>query len=132
MAGSNDATTEFVNLLDTNTVDSDQAPIGDFKYNEMDGGVDGHGGEDECEKWELIEKESALKRGSLTTMDDDEDDDGPRNLNKLNGDKKSREKIKREHEASSLRDKIDALVQSNEMMLGKTLEAKKELAEKKT
>ncbi|KAE8772813.1 hypothetical protein D1007_55117 [Hordeum vulgare] len=30
MAGSNDATTEFVNLLDTNTVDIDQAPIGDF------------------------------------------------------------------------------------------------------
>lgn len=40
-------------------------------------------------------------------MDDDEDDDGPRNLNKPNGDKKSMEKIKREHEASSLRDKLE-------------------------
>jgi hypothetical protein len=85
----------------------------------------------ECEKWKLIDKESPLKRGSLTKMDEDEDDDGPRNLNKPDGDKKTKEKIKREHEASSLRDKIDAMVQSNELMLAKTLETKKELAEKK-
>ena len=49
---------------------------------------------------------------SLKNMDKDEDDDGPRNLNKPDGDKKTKEKIKREHEASSLRDKIDAMVQS--------------------
>ena len=60
-----------------------------------------------------------------------EDDDGPRNLNKPVGDKKTKEKMKREHEASSLREKIDATVQSNELMLVKTLEIKKELAEKK-
>ena len=64
-------------------------------------------------------------------MDKDEDDDGPRNLNKPDGDKKTREKIKREQEASSLREKIDAMVQSNELMLFKSLEIKKELAEKK-
>jgi hypothetical protein len=64
-------------------------------------------------------------------MDEDEDDDGPRNLNKPDGDKKTKEKMKREHEASSLRDKIDAMMQSNELMLAKTLEIKKELAEKK-
>jgi hypothetical protein len=85
----------------------------------------------DCEKWKLIEKESPPKRGSLTNMDDDEDEDGPRNLNKPDGDKKSKEKIKREHEASSLRDKIDSMVQSSELMLAKTLEAKKELAEKR-
>ena len=85
----------------------------------------------ECEKWKLIDKESPPKRGSLTNMDEDEDDDGPRNLNKPDGDKKTKEKIKREHEASSLRDKIDAMVQSNEVMLAKTLETKKELARKK-
>ena len=82
----------------------------------------------ECEKWKLIDKESPPKRGSLTNMDEDEDDDGPRNLNKPDGDKKTREKMKREHEASSLREKIDAMVQSNEMMLLKSLEIKKELA----
>ncbi|KAE8801709.1 Lactation elevated protein 1 [Hordeum vulgare] len=64
-------------------------------------------------------------------MDEDEDDDGPRNLNKPDGDKKTKEKIKREHEASSLWDKIDVVVPSNELMVAKTLETKKELAEKK-
>ncbi|KAE8787078.1 Lactation elevated protein 1 [Hordeum vulgare] len=53
------------------------------------------------DKWKLIDKESPPKRGSLTKMDEDEDDDGPRNLNKLDGDKKTKEKIKREHEAST-------------------------------
>ncbi|XBI20128.1 hypothetical protein VPH35_061488 [Triticum aestivum] len=171
--GSNNATTEFVNLLDTNAVDIDQAPFEPFDYNETEGGVDDHGCADElrrsktphtfwslqgrwenikpmcshweacleqvrsappsgtvesdydkiaqhrykdmeasegrffklehcwellqkCEKWKLIDKESPLKRGSLTNMDEDEDDDGPRNLHKPDGDKKTKEKMKRE------------------------------------
>ncbi|XBI86051.1 hypothetical protein VPH35_094074 [Triticum aestivum] len=63
----------------------------------------------DCEKLKLIDKESPLKRGSPTNEDGDEDDDGPRNLNKPDGDKKTKEKIKREHEASILRDKIDTM-----------------------
>ncbi|XBH72232.1 hypothetical protein VPH35_099576 [Triticum aestivum] len=55
-----------------------------------------------------------------------------KNLHKPDGDKKTKEKIKREQEASSLREKIDAMVQSNELMLLKSLEIKKELAEKKS
>ncbi|KAE8812257.1 Lactation elevated protein 1 [Hordeum vulgare] len=84
-----------------------------------------------CEKWKLIGKESPPKRGSLTDMDEYVDDDGPINLNKPNGDKKTKEKMKREQEASSLREKIDAMMQSNELMFLKSLEIKKELAEKK-
>ena len=84
-----------------------------------------------CEKWKLIDKESPPKRGSLTNMDEDEDDDRPRNLHKPDANKKTKEKMKREHEASSLREKIDAMVQSNELMLLKSLEIKKELTEKK-
>ncbi|KAE8769982.1 Lactation elevated protein 1 [Hordeum vulgare] len=84
-----------------------------------------------CKKWKLIDKESPPMRGSLINMDEDEDDDGPRNLHKPDGDKKTKEKMKREQEAMSLRDKIDAMVQSNELMLLKSLEIKKELAEKK-
>ena len=61
----------------------------------------------------------------------DEDEDGPRNLNKPDGDKKTKEKMKRDQEASSLREKIDAMVQSNELMLLNSLEINKELAEKK-
>ncbi|KAE8767982.1 Lactation elevated protein 1 [Hordeum vulgare] len=83
------------------------------------------------QKWELIGKESPPKRGSLTEMDDDDDenDDVTRNKNKPDGNKKA--KINRESEPSSLHDKIDTMMQSNELMVVKTLEAKKELAEKK-
>ncbi|KAE8776173.1 hypothetical protein D1007_51209 [Hordeum vulgare] len=128
-----------------------------FYYNEMEGGVVDHGGQDKVEeadegayqqvqakkvehcwymlkdrdKWKLIDEESLSKRGSLTNMDEDEDDDDPRNLNKPDGDNKTKEKIKREHEASSLRGKIDAMVQTNELTLAKSLETKIELAEKK-
>ena len=49
-----------------------------------------------CEKWKLINKESPQKRVALTNMDEDEDDDGPRNLNKPDDDKKTKEKMKRE------------------------------------
>ncbi|KAE8814402.1 Lactation elevated protein 1 [Hordeum vulgare] len=78
-----------------------------------------------CEKWKLIDKESPPKRGSIINMDEDEDDDGPRILHKPYGDKKTKEKMKREQEATSLREKIDAMVQSNELMLLKSLEIKK-------
>ncbi|XP_044947533.1 uncharacterized protein LOC123396757 [Hordeum vulgare subsp. vulgare] len=53
MAGSgglNNVAVEFVNLLKTNAVDIDQAPIAGFDYNELEGGVDDHDGEDEVEK----------------------------------------------------------------------------------
>ncbi|KAE8820728.1 putative galacturonosyltransferase 14 [Hordeum vulgare] len=206
--GSNNATTEFMNMLDTNAVDIDQASFKPFNYNETDDGVDDHGVADELEEieaevfeqsqtkrgksqrsknytiledqaliqawsavsldactgvsqtakryWQRIEdqyfrimKKALLgvapkvrevevdrqrippKRGSLINMDEDEDDDGPRNLHKPDGDKKTKEKMKREQEAANLREKIDAMVQSNELMLLKSLEIKKELTEKK-
>ncbi|KAE8790571.1 galacturonosyltransferase 14 [Hordeum vulgare] len=44
--GLNNVAAEFVNLLDTNAIDIDQAPIAGFEYNELEGGVDEHGGED--------------------------------------------------------------------------------------
>ena len=39
-----------MNLLDTNAVDIDQAPFEPFDYNETEGGVDDHGGEEEVEE----------------------------------------------------------------------------------
>ncbi|KAE8799508.1 hypothetical protein D1007_25087 [Hordeum vulgare] len=65
-------------------------------------------------------------------MDEDEDDDGPRNLNKPDDDKKTKEKIKRKREVSTLRDKIDSMLQSNEVLLAKSLNAKIEMTEKKS
>ena len=55
----NNATAEFVNLLDTDAVDIDQAPFADFDYNEMEDGVDDHGGEDEVEEVDVGAYEQA-------------------------------------------------------------------------
>ena len=56
---------------------------------------------------------------------------GGRNKDTPDGNKKAKEKIKRESETSRLRDTIDHMVKSNETMVAKTLEAKKGLADKK-
>nr|XP_020185878.1 glutathione S-transferase T3-like [Aegilops tauschii subsp. strangulata] len=126
------------NAPPSGTVESDYDKIGQHRYKDMEASEGKFFKLEncwdllkECEKWELIDKESPPKRGSLTNMDEDEDDDGPRNLNKPDVDKKTKEKMKREHESSSLREKIDVIVQSNDLMLLKSLEIKKELVEKK-
>ena len=36
--------------MDTNVVDIDQAPFAEFDYNETEGGMDDHGGEDGLEE----------------------------------------------------------------------------------
>ncbi|XBI39532.1 hypothetical protein VPH35_124282 [Triticum aestivum] len=126
------------NAPPSGTVESDYDKIAQHRYKDMEASEGKklkleHCWEllQKCEKWKLIDKESPPKTGSLTNMDEDEDNDGPRNLHKPDGDKNTKEKMKREQEASSLREKIDAMVQSNESMLLKSLEIKKELAEKK-
>ncbi|KAE8784707.1 galacturonosyltransferase 14 [Hordeum vulgare] len=48
--GSNNVDAEFVNLLATHAVDIDQGPVAGFDYNELEGGVDDHDGEDEVEE----------------------------------------------------------------------------------
>ncbi|KAE8820625.1 galacturonosyltransferase 14 [Hordeum vulgare] len=48
--GSNNATTEFMNMLDTNAVDIDQASFEPFNYNETGVGVYDHGAADELEE----------------------------------------------------------------------------------
>ena len=54
-------------MLDDNTVDIDQAPIGDYGYNEMDGGVHGHGvEEDEVEE---VEEGCSTKRKKKCVQD---------------------------------------------------------------
>ncbi|KAE8805605.1 Lactation elevated protein 1 [Hordeum vulgare] len=116
------------NALPSGTVESDYNKISQQRYKDMEASEGNFLKLEHCwdmlkdsHKWKLIDKESPPKRSSLTSMDEDEDDDCPINLNKLDGDKKTKEKIKREHEASSLRDKIDVMVQSNELMLAKSM-----------
>ncbi|KAE8784913.1 putative galacturonosyltransferase 14 [Hordeum vulgare] len=42
------ATAKFVNLLADNTIDIEQAPIGYYGYNKLDGGVRDYGEEDKA------------------------------------------------------------------------------------
>ena len=39
--------TDFMQILDDNTVNIDQTLISEYGYNEMDGGMNGHGEEDD-------------------------------------------------------------------------------------
>ncbi|KAE8798475.1 Lactation elevated protein 1 [Hordeum vulgare] len=126
------------NAPPSGTVESDYDKIAQHRYKDMEASEGKffkleHCWEllQKCDKWKSIDRESPPKRGSLINMYEDEDDDGPRNLHKPDGDKKTKEKMKREQEAASLREKIAAMVQSNELMLLKSLDIKKELAKKK-
>ncbi|KAE8779963.1 putative galacturonosyltransferase 14 [Hordeum vulgare] len=62
-SGSNNATNEFMNMLDTNAVDIDQASFEPFNYNETDDGVDDHGVADELEEIEAEAFEQSQARG---------------------------------------------------------------------
>ena len=81
------------------------------------------------EKWKLREHELPPKRGAFTKMEDDDVSFGGKNKDKPDGNKKAKEKLKKQAEASNLREKINHMVQSNKMMVAKTLEAKTLLAE---
>ena len=59
------------------------------------------------------------------------DEEGGGNKNKPEGNKKYKERMAKQLEATSLREKLDEMVKSNEIISAKTLEAKQQLAEKK-
>ncbi|KAE8768448.1 putative galacturonosyltransferase 14 [Hordeum vulgare] len=67
--GSNNPTSEYLNLLDTNAADIDQAPFTAFDYNETEGGMDDHGCEDdlaeiEAEAYEQSQSKSGKSQRS--------------------------------------------------------------------
>ena len=82
------------------------------------------------EKWKLSLQEPS-KRAEIH-IEDNEEDNGERNLNKPEGNKKAKLRILKEAEAASLREKLDQMVKSNEMLSAKSLEAKQLMAEKKS
>ena len=53
------------------------------------------------------------KKGNFTNIECDDAPHGGRNKDKPDGNKKAKEKLKKQAEASSLREKIDHMVQSN-------------------
>lgn len=84
------------------------------------------------EKWKVRDKEAPLKKGAFTLLDDEDDDEEERNKGRLDGTKKAKDNMRKDSKASSLREKIDHMVKSNELMVIMTVEAKKELAMKRS
>jgi hypothetical protein len=66
--------------------------------------------------------------------DEDEDDELNANKNKKRPDgvKKKKDKLKKQAESSSIRDKMDDMMKSREHLVNKTLESKVMLMEKKS
>ena len=82
------------------------------------------------DKWKLRDEETVPKKAAMNKMDDDEEEQG-RNDSKPEGNKKAKERMKMEAEASSLRDKLDQMIKNKETLTTKTLEAKLIITEKK-
>ena len=82
------------------------------------------------EKWKLSLQEPT-KRSEIH-IEDDENENGERNMNKPEGNKKAKLRVLKEAEAASLREKLEQMVKSNESMVAKTLKEKQIMAEKKS
>jgi hypothetical protein len=80
-----------------------------------------------------LREQKALQKGSLIQLGGDDSDvsGGGRNKDKPDGNKKVKDKRRKQDEASSLRKKIDDIVKSKEMLTNKTLESKMLMAEMK-
>jgi hypothetical protein len=68
-------------------------------------------------------------------LDDEEEDDeliANKNKKRPNGVKKEKDKLKKQAESSTIRDKMDDMMKSREHLVNKTLETKVMLMEKKS
>ena len=83
------------------------------------------------DKWKLRDEETAPKKAAMNKMDDDDEEEQGRNDGKPEGNKKAKERMKMEAEASSLRDKINQMIKNKETLTTKTLEAKIIITDKK-
>jgi hypothetical protein len=84
-----------------------------------------------CEKWKNRDQELKPKREDMLELDDTEEEDGGRNKEKPEGNKKAKERIKLEAEATNLGKKIEDMVKSKEVYMEKALQTKVLLADKK-
>ncbi|KAE8818986.1 hypothetical protein D1007_03191 [Hordeum vulgare] len=144
---------EYAAILEEYTVYIEDAPLGDYGYNDMDDGekiaaaryrdMPASKGKPFAfehywamlknrEKWKVRDKEAPPKKGAFTLLDDEDDDEEERNKGRPDGTKKANDNMRKDLEASSLREKIDHMVKLNELMVTMTIEAKKELAMKRS
>jgi hypothetical protein len=87
------------------------------------------------EKWKIRDREAPPARGALVELDDEEEEDeldAKKNKKRPNGVKKEKDKLKKQAESSSIRDKMDDMLKSWEHLVNKTLETKVILMEKKS
>jgi hypothetical protein len=67
----------------------------------------------------------------LIELDDSEDENGGRNKDKSEGNKKAKESVKLEAKATDLSKKIEEMVKSKEVYMEKALQVKMVMAERK-
>ena len=80
----------------------------------------------------MRDEEPKCKKESMANLDDvGEDMSGERNKGKPEGNKKAKERMKIEGEASNYREKLDQLMRAKEELTTKTLETKLLITEKK-
>nr|XP_051190215.1 glutathione S-transferase T3-like [Lolium perenne] len=86
------------------------------------------------EKWKLRDKEAPPARGDLERLDDDEDDviATKRNSGRPDGNKRAKDKLRKEAEAAGLRDKIEEMLRSKELLVNNSLAEKRAIAEMKS
>ncbi|KAE8768909.1 putative methionyl-tRNA synthetase [Hordeum vulgare] len=71
------------------------------------------------DKWKLRDQETAPKKSAMLRMDDSEDEEKERNLDKPEGTKKGKQRVKMEGEASSLREKMEQMMKAREELTRK-------------
>lgn len=78
------------------------------------------------EKWKLREQEAPSVRGSFFQLDNNEHDELTTKNNKemSYGTMSAKDRIRKQAEASTWRDKVDEMMKSKEHFFNKTLEAK--------
>jgi hypothetical protein len=85
------------------------------------------------EKWKIRDLEAPPARGALVDLDDDEEEDevDAKKNKRPDGCKKEKDKLRKQAESSSIRDKMDDMMKSREHLVNKTLKTKVMLMENK-
>jgi hypothetical protein len=86
------------------------------------------------EKWKIRDREAPPARGALVELDDEEENDelnANKNKKRPDGVKREKDKLKKQAELSSIRDKMDDMMKSREHLVNKTLETKVMLMERR-
>ena len=81
------------------------------------------------DKWKLRDDETAPKKSAMLDMDDPDVEE--KNLNKPEGTKKAKLRVKMDEEASGLREKMEHMMKAREVLTTKTLETKLLITEQK-